>query len=160
MGCNFYLRYRDKMTVNTHNSFTDYSEHIDELDNGWVYKNHYYEKLPEDIIHLLHIGKSSMGWHFNLCIYPEFNINNLEDWKKLFDKYEIEDEYGSIVSKEEMLERITERKGNNGRMSEEEINKFCKDNHCEVGLNGLFAHKKTQYSDYIRTEGTYDLTKD
>lgn len=160
MGCNFYLKYKNKMDVSTHNSFTDYSEHILELDNGYVYNYHYYDKLPEDFIHLLHIGKSSMGWHFSLCIYPELNINDLEDWKKLFDNYEIEDEYGSIISKEEMITRIIERKGINETMSEEELKTFCTENHCEVGLNGLFAHKTTQYSDYVRTEGTYDLTKD
>lgn len=160
MGCNFYLRYKNKMDVSVHNSFTDFSEHITELDNGWVYKNHYYEKLPEEFIHLLHIGKSSMGWHFSLCIYPEFGINDLDDWERLFDKYEIEDEYGDIISKDIMMDRITRRRGENTQMSNEELEKFCRDNHCELGIEGLFAHKSTSYGEYTRTTGTYDLTRD
>ena len=31
----------------------------------------------------LHIGKSSVGWYFSLCVYPERKINSLDDWKKL-----------------------------------------------------------------------------
>lgn len=158
MGCNFYLRFKIKMNIKVHNSFTDYSEHITELDNGYVYKNHYYENLPEEFVHLLHIGKSSMGWHFNLCIYPELGIHDLSDWELLFNTYEIEDEYGDIISTEDMLDRITNRKGDNEKMSKEELEKFCRDNHCEVGLNGLFAHKTTRYGEHTRTKGTYDLT--
>lgn len=159
MGCNFYLRYKTKMSINTHNDLIDFSERITELDNGYVYNNHYYETLPEDFAHMLHIGKSSAGWHFSLCIYPSLGINNLNDWKNLFSEFEIEDEYGDIISKEEMLERITDRKGNNYKMSQDEKDTFCRQNHCDIGINGLFAHKTNEYSNYVRTSGTYDLTE-
>ena len=159
MGCNYYLKYKGKMTIQEHNNLTDFSERVQELDNGYVYNNHYYQELPNDFSHILHIGKSSMGWHFSLCIYPSLCINNLEDWKILFDNYEIEDEYGDLVSKDEMLDTITNRK-RDVIETEEEKEMFCKRNHCEVGLNNLFAHTTTEYSSYQRTEGTYDLTED
>lgn len=28
----------------------------------------------------LHIGKSAVGWAFNLRVYPDRGINELEDW--------------------------------------------------------------------------------
>lgn len=159
MGCNYYLKYKKNMTIREHNDYVDFVERITELDNGYVYKNHYYEELPKDFYHLLHIGKSSCGWHFSLCIYPSLNIKSLDDWKHLFDKFEIEDEYGRIISKEDMLDTITNR-GMNVERTDEEIKDFCRKNYCEVGLNNLFAHKCTSYSNYTRTDGTYDLTTD
>lgn len=57
----------------------------------------------------LHIGKSSYGWHFSLCIYPYLDIYNLDDWKLKFksDKYRIVDEYNEELTQEEMLDIIT-----------------------------------------------------
>jgi hypothetical protein len=54
----------------------------------------------------LHIGKSSAGWVFFLRIYPDEGINSLEDWLPLFGNGTI----GDTLSKEEMLEWITELK--------------------------------------------------
>lgn len=58
----------------------------------------------------LHIGKSSAGWMFPLCIYPERNINSLEDWKRVWASGgQIRDEYGEFVSVDEMVFIITQR---------------------------------------------------
>ena len=120
----------------------------------------------------LHIGKSSAGWHFNLCIYPFMGIYNLNDWKKLFnsENYYIKDEYGEAVSAEEMLSVITDRKGINEVTAEE-----LEQNHAEIGLNGLLAHRSSIWDErdqeewrqfmpmltqHYRTDGTYDLTPD
>lgn len=158
MGCNYYLKYKG-LNLKQHNDYTDITEKVTELDNGYVYKEHYFTEYPEDLLDLIHIGKSSLGWHFMLCIYPELKINNLNDWKELFDKYEIIDECGKTVSKEDMLETITKRESIGNPLTEDEIKEFCKENHAEVGLNGLFAHKTTAPFIFTRTEGTYDLTE-
>lgn len=59
----------------------------------------------------MHIGMSSIGWAFALRIYPEKDIRELDDWVERFnaENAEIRDEYGDLVTTEEMLEVITER---------------------------------------------------
>lgn len=120
----------------------------------------------------LHIGKSSFGWHFSLCIYPYMGIYNLEDWKRLFNSgnYIIKDEYEEEVSMDEMLDIIANRQGNS-QVTDEEL----KENHAERGLNNLLAHSsyiwdqrdKEEWKQFMpmltpqyRTDGTYDLTPD
>ena len=59
-----------------------------------------------------HIGKSSAGWCFSLHVIPELSLNSLEDWQKHLKQRHIviEDEYGSILSYEELMKKITERR--------------------------------------------------
>ncbi len=57
----------------------------------------------------LHIGKSSAGWMFALRIYPELNIMELVDWEREWENKVIVDEYGSVISKEQILNTITKR---------------------------------------------------
>ena len=57
----------------------------------------------------LHIGKSSAGWAFSLHVIAEKNLNNFDDWKGFLKGKEILDEYGKIVSYDEMIEIITNR---------------------------------------------------
>ena len=59
-----------------------------------------------------HIGKSSMGWTFGLYIYPQDDINDLDDWIKLFPQGIIKDEYGNMIQPEEMRSIIEDRSGN------------------------------------------------
>ena len=54
----------------------------------------------------LHIGRYSRGWKFSLHIIPEKNINGLNDWKNIFQNGRIEDEYGSEISYDDMLNKI------------------------------------------------------
>lgn len=112
MGTNYYLKYKTKPFSDL-SEFSDYADEIHELDNGYVWRQHYYktlEELAKEYTVDLHIGKSSWGWTFSLCTYSRLNINTLDDWKNLFDKYTIENEYGETVSKEEMLDTITNRR--------------------------------------------------
>lgn len=112
----------------------------------------------------LHIGKSSAGWHFGLCIYPSLGIYGLDDWKRLFEdpRYSVEDEDGEGVSAEKMIEVIVEREGYAGASEEYEAqaverensiremqgidpvgsyDDLLAENHAERGLNGLYAHR-------------------
>ena len=71
----------------------------------------------------LHIGKSSAGWNFGLRIYPKIDgepderlkafgtveICELDDWRSLFDRFPIFDEYDKRVSAADMIATITER---------------------------------------------------
>lgn len=85
-----------------------------------------------------HIGKSSGGWCFTLHVIPEEGINDLDDWVKLWNKRGsyILDEYGDRVSKDMMLEIITDRawKGHGG-----DTTWFAR-NEAEPGPNGLVRH--------------------
>ena len=57
----------------------------------------------------LHIGKSSGGWAFALHVYPELDINSLDDWKDFIHSGEIYDEYNDYVTPTEMLDIIINR---------------------------------------------------
>ena len=102
-----------------------------ELVNGWMWNNKYYptvEELNKEYYQEIHIGKSSCGWRFSLCIYPTENprfkgeewndqyldkpISSLDDWVELFNdpSNKIFDEYGDEVSPEDMIEKISKRK--------------------------------------------------
>lgn len=59
----------------------------------------------------LHIGKSSWGWCFGLHVIPENGLNALDDWLELLkqDNCKIFNEYGELVSFQDLLAIITER---------------------------------------------------
>lgn len=54
-----------------------------------------------------HIGKSSSGWAFGLRIYPDEGIASLDDWRPLFERHGVVDEYGDPV--DDIVAIITER---------------------------------------------------
>lgn len=142
------------------------------MGTNYYLRNKKYTHLYLDGPEGLHIGKSSCGWHFLLCIYLNDGIYNLEDWKNVFfdPETEIFNEYREAVSAEEMIKIITERKGDvTAENSAEELARGT----CEIGLNGLLAHKTCvldfrklwnleggMFVAYARTDGTYDLTPD
>lgn len=115
--------------------------------NYYLHKNvcKHCEKSSEE----LHIGKSSSGWYFSLHIIPEENINSLDDWIVLFNVHAIKNEYGKIISTEEMLSTIRERSSPKkwdeidwvkDRFYKSE-SEFHTRNHSARGLNGLAKHK-------------------
>ena len=121
MGCNYYLEKRDNSNwIIPNNSLGVNIERqiIKALQKGEADKN---SSLVFDLSKCLseekqlHIGKSSFGWHFGLCIYPSLDIYNLKDWEKYFNdkNYKIVDEYGDEITKEEMLDCITNRRALN-----------------------------------------------
>jgi hypothetical protein len=108
----------------------------------------------------LHIGKSSGGWTFALRIYPadgdgepnwraqDFDgaitaIESLDDWRPLFAKYGIVDEYGHDVSEVEMLACITERSHPSGLLR--------RNGHSNTGLLGAICPPNVTY-DLVPTE--------
>lgn len=167
MGTNYYIKY--KMSYDeaikkfglASRLFTSYelNNTITELSNGYVWKNCYYKDLDElnDNYYLtLHVGKSSYGWHFLLCIYPELDINNINDWEKFFhdDKVKIYDEYDKDISPESMIDIITNRGVyRDPDWSDDERNEFCRKNSAKLGLNGLVKHDHCYNNN---TGGTYD----
>ncbi len=112
MGMNYYLKKKDN------SEFT-----LPKSEIGRIFENAIVHKDSKDVIQLsikdvttkvdkLHIGKSSFGWHFLLCIYPALGIISFDDWRALFnnEEYEIIDEEDRTVSSEDMLKTINERK--------------------------------------------------
>ncbi len=101
----------------------------------------------------LHIGKSSGGWCFSLHVIPEEGINDLEDWQKLLSSgdWKIEDEYGRVVSYEELMSVITERSSPgsvkaswptaNFLSSYQDYDHFMELNQAEEGPNNLLRHR-------------------
>lgn len=69
-----------------------------------------------------HIGKSSAGWKFSLRVYPEEGVNNLEDWRREWEKGEIINEYDEPVAVEKLLQSILERSHPRGLLSLAEHN--------------------------------------
>lgn len=117
----------------------------------------------------IHVGKSSGGWCFSLHVYPENNINDLEDWLKIFDNRMgyIRNEYGESVSRREMIDIITNRYGKNDwgtwndRLSSywyKNWKDFHRLNHSKPGPNGLLRHKTEEdeggISDFCISNGT------
>lgn len=188
MGTNFYAHvkakykqydYRDPVSVMYEE--LDDDPKVTELTNGYVWNNTYYkdiDSLNKDYYHVLHIGKSSFGWHFSLCIYPTIGINNLEDWKKVWSSgsCKIYTEYDEEISEEEIMSYIVDRqypgekdeakilKHNNDMAEKEGIGhrfstyeQYMLYNGAMRGKNGLWAHKDPRY---LLTDNTYDLTND
>lgn len=108
----------------------------------------------------LHIGKSSSGWYFTLCIYPELDIYNLSDWNSLFNdsSYLIVNEEGTEVSKEDMISAITERKIMDVEKFEsiEAFEEHCIQKHNEVESK-FFENPKlfTSYDEYLESNHAY-----
>lgn len=193
MGMNFYLERKLDFISNEKTPASlgcSDKEEVIELTNGFVWQNTYYstiEALNKVFYQRIHIGKSSMGWHFGLCVYPEYGINTLDDWIKLFRSFgnTIVDEEDRELKTSEMIDRIEDRKQFEFEKYESEqeyekavvdnyndINKtinifrhkiynsydeILMDNHACRGLNGLWRRQKDQYTNYPIPDGTYDL---
>ena len=102
---------------------------------------------------VLHIGKSSAGWVFLLRLHKETDsvgpIASLEDWKLLFDKHLIKNEYGEVVSKKEMLSVITERPPFNGKP-------LCGNHHGRHNNPGYSFRAKTSGQPAPNPEDTWE----
>lgn len=112
----------------------------------------------------LHIGKSSGGWCFSLHTMPEDGINDLDDWRRLWNEPGafIRDEYGARISLEDMEQTITQRKWKKewedgkwwsfGYTSEAD---FHMKNYSERGPEGLLRHALGRHC-LKHGEGTWD----
>ena len=116
----------------------------------------------------IHIGKSSAGWTF--ALYTNHEIQSLDDWKNVWETQEgfIEDEYGTRITTEEMIDRITNRSREEplDDMTEEDlklhgsssVDVFLDRNYAIRGPNNLIRRK---ISDHCigHGEGTWDYVK-
>jgi len=127
----------------------------------------------------IHIGKSSAGWCFSLHANPEVDdgwdgtLWDLERWQQEWNRPDvrIEDEYGSEISRGEMLSVITERGrvrahgkewpsgwwksplGSDRVQSEEDFHAV---NQSQRGPGGLLRHRTGRFC-AKHGEGTWDL---
>lgn len=120
------------------------------------------------------IGQSSAGWCFKLRIHPDYNINSLEDWKKLFlsKDFIIKDKYGDEITPHHMLEIITQRswhrpfsEGIEQQLREGDsspyrnVQDFYDTNMAEPGPNNLTRCKIDHVFCVGHGEGTWDLMR-
>jgi len=118
-----------------------------------------------------HIGKSSWGWCFSLHVQdepwrdPEDTIKSLEDWKWRLDrpKTVVRDEYGDTVSRDEMIEIITERTGNVTKEYVEKYNESIRGLMFQTPVtfhpNGLMRHGVDGSHCVGNGEGPWDLCR-
>ena len=168
LGCNDYLKRAVKIT-----------------DQGFIWCDKLYlslDDLNSEFYQKICIGKDSEGWHFALCIYPEYNINNLEDWLELFKNNKIINENNEVISVPVLLEIIQERYvdrfgtfNSTEEYEQSRVDNFnslaynfglenfklyttydevLEDYNAERGCGNLWRRKKDKYT--IHTKGTYD----
>ena len=170
MGTNYYLLLKANFNLNKPLPATLGCGECREpliLENGFVYHNTYYETLDnlnKVFYQKIHIGKSSLGWRFSLCIYPAENpkylnneyyreyflekeIKDINDWIVLFnDKNNIIiDEYGDRIDANEMIDIITKRIGN---MESDKNGRYIHDPKLKV-VNGLIVHSSEIFDSYL-----------
>lgn len=113
----------------------------------------------------LHIGKSSGGWCFSLCVHPYENINTLEDWRREWDHMEsdtrIVNEYNEIFTPDQMLKVITERRrdidwGDDSWFGYKDEADFHRHNYSERGPNNLLRSRVDGHHCVGHGEGTWD----
>lgn len=94
------------------------------MSTNYYFKPNNWEPPPADVLldqcnpgrkHYpeVHIGKTAGGWQFMLHTFGE--VRSLHDWANIFDAYpdwSIYDEYGTVVSKQEFLDRVNARARN------------------------------------------------
>lgn len=92
-----------------------------------------------DVPERLHIGKSSGGWCFSLHVIPERGLNDWPEWRDFLSRepVTIEDEYGDVVSLDQLAETVTNRRwlrGNRDAL-------WFTVNSAEPGPHGLARHR-------------------
>jgi hypothetical protein len=112
-----------------------------------------------------HIGKSSGGWCFSLhvakpdCGWDE-HPKSLDEWREKWKTGRIVNEYGEVVSVDEMLATITARSWmarEDKPYGYENWGQFYAQNDAVPGPNNLFRHRVDGRHCIGHGEGTWDL---
>ena len=108
-----------------------------------------------------HIGKSSAGWVFALQADEENKLLDWPTWRSYLDGqvssgWEIRDEYGRSVSLEDLEKVVLERWTSREHLPSDE---WLRENHAEVGPNGLAVGVGDRYRQVTRPEPeqTYEV---
>ena len=105
----------------------------------------------------LHIGKSSAGWCFTMHVMPESwqepRIPNWDAWKNYLQHRTITNEYGEVISLEELIRIVEERDGERKKPMEPD---WLIRNHAEEGPNNLARHQIDGQHCIGHGEGTWD----
>jgi len=104
-------------------------------------------------IEKLHIGKSSAGWKFLLCIYPCLQLYSLKDWENMFnnENFVIVDEEDQIIPPLQMMSIISKRAPAD-KLEAHKSQLF--DPRDQEGMEKFRPVIVTSFT----TDGTYDLT--
>lgn len=100
-----------------------------------------------------HIGKSSGGWCFSLHVDPDKGITTLGEVMDIADKGKIYNEYGEIITPDEMYAIITKRYWERER---EKQHSWYEQNRALDGPNGLVRHVIDGARCIGHGEGTWD----
>lgn len=107
----------------------------------------------------LHIGKSSGGWCFALHVIPG-EIDDLPDWEARWTRGEIRNEYGDILTPEDMRAVILARAEITGVVDPPPFyrswDEFHEKNSSEPGPAGLLRHRLNPAHCIRHGAGTYD----
>lgn len=109
-----------------------------------------------DISEVLHIGKSSAGWCFSLNTHEERGIDSLKEWKAIWPKGVVRDEYGRELTLTKMLEVITRRWRDDP--CDWTADMYVR-NHAVPGPNNLVRHMVDGSFCIAHGPGTYDLMR-
>lgn len=115
----------------------------------------YYFHPDNEVEPVLHIGKSSGGWHFALALHPNEDIMNLEEWIEhiINTKGTIRDEYGTCISIENLLNIVMNRKQD---YKVDYSPAWLERNHAMLGKNGLVRSIIDGSHCIAHGKGTYD----
>lgn len=163
MGTNYHLLIKNR--IKDLNEL-EQDPSITKLRNGYVYEEIYYKTLQEvadNYYTAWHIGKSSAGWRFTLCAYPHPRdykpIITLQDWKEMFKLGKIVDEYGKELTAEEMVNIISNRKGNfDLDVNFERLAEGYGEGTWYDNKHNLLGHNKATF--VCDPEATYDITEE
>ena len=124
--------------------------------------NYYYYKEPACSCcgrkgEAIHIGKSSCGWCFSLHVGYQYEDipRTIADWKDAFKVSGsfIEDEYGTVVPVDEMIDNIENRsRDERPKWTQHEYSQ----NHAELGPRNLIRHVVDGRHCIGHGEGTFD----
>lgn len=131
----------------------------------WINETDHCVDCSRKNVEKIHVGKSSFGWCFSLHVTED--LRSLDDWKEKFKTGRLEDEYGDLITAEDMLKEITVRSnpepvenrpfGSVAYYGYPNLEVFLQRNHAIIGPNNLLRHINDGVHCVGHGEGTWDL---